>query len=88
MSAGAIFFPHGRIQFHTFASSTLLCQEPFCQTVPLLPSVTQQQSVMKYWWEGSTSTAMPPTFTSDTVGQHHKIGGITFGAAVVYKQSG
>ena len=43
----------GGLQFHTFASSTLLCQTPFCQTAPLLPSVTQQQHVMEYWWEGS-----------------------------------
>ena len=31
----------------------------FCQTPPLLPSATQQQSVMKCWWEGSASTAIP-----------------------------
>jgi len=34
----------------------------------LLPSVIQQQHVMEYWWEGSTSTAIPPTSTSDVVG--------------------
>jgi len=37
------------------------------------------------WWEGLTSTALPPTSTSDVVGQHNKIGGITFGAALVHK---
>jgi len=54
-------------------------QTPFCQTAPLLTSVTQQQRVTEYWWEGSTSNAIPPTSTSDTVGQHSKIGGITSG---------
>jgi len=64
-------------------SYTLPSQVSFCQTVPLLPSVTWQQNIMGYWWEGSTSTAIPPTFVSDIVGQHNKIGGITFGAALI-----
>ena len=34
--------------------------------------------------ECSTSTAIPPTFTSDVVGQH-KVGGITFGTAFLYQ---
>jgi len=33
---------------------------------------------MEHWREVSTSTAIPPTSTSDIVGQHHKIGGIIF----------
>ena len=61
---------------------TLPCQMVFCQTAPLLPSVAQQQNVMGDWWEGSTFTVVPSKSTSDTVGQHNKIGGITFGAAV------
>ena len=56
---------------------------PFCQTAPPLLSATQQQNVMGYWWKGSTSTAIPPTATSDVVGQHNKIGGITFGETVI-----
>ena len=56
---------------------------PFCQTAPLLLSVTQQQNVMEYWWEGLISTAIPPTSASDVVGQHNKVGDITFGAALV-----
>ena len=76
------FFPHTGIQFHTFASYTFPCQAPFCQTAPLLPSGTQQQNVMEYWWEGSTSTATLPTSTSDIMGQHNKIGGSTFGGAL------
>ena len=35
---------------------------------------------MEYGLEGSASTAIPPTFTSGVMGQHNKIGGITFGA--------
>jgi len=38
---------------------------------------------MEYWWEGSSSTAMPPTSASDITGQLHKIGGITFRAALI-----
>ena len=66
-----------------FASYTLPRQTPLCQTAPLLPSVTQQQNVMGCWCEGSTTTATPPTSTSDIVIQHTKIRGITFGAALV-----
>jgi len=40
-----------------------------------------------YWWEGSTSTAVPPTYNSYVVGQNHKIGGIAFRAALVEKHS-
>jgi len=58
----------------------------FCQIPPLLPSVTQQQNVMEYLWEGSISTAMPPTFASDIMGQHNKIGGIIFRAVLVVSQ--
>jgi len=37
---------------------------------------------MEYWWEGSTPTAMPSTSTSDIVGQHNKMRGVTFGASL------
>ena len=66
------------------ASSALPYQMPFCQTAPLLPSVMQQQNVMEYCWEGSASTAIPPTSASDVAGQHNKIGGTTFGAEFVF----
>ena len=69
---------HGGIQWHTFASSALPCQTPFCQTAPLLLSVTQQQHVIGYWWEGSTS---PTSADIDFMGKHNKIG-ITFRAAL------
>jgi len=57
---------------------------PFYHATPLLPSVTWQQHEMGYWREGSTSTVIPPTPTSDNMGQHNKIGCITFRAALVY----
>ena len=38
---------------------------------------------MEYWREGSISTAISPTSTSDFVGQHTKVGGINFGATLV-----
>ena len=77
-------FPHGGTQWHTFASATLPYWTPFGQTAPLLPSVTHQQHVMAYWWEGSTPTAILPASTPDVVNQHNKTGGITFGAALVH----
>ena len=42
---------------------------PHC--APLLPSVTQQQNVVEYWWEDSTSTAISPVSASDHQGQHN-----------------
>ena len=79
------FFLRGIIQCHTFASSALPCQTPFCQTAPLPPSAAQQQNVTQDWWEGSTSTVIPPTscLPSDIVGQQNKTGGITFEASHV-----
>jgi len=31
---------------------------------------------MEYWWEGSSSTAIPPISISDFIVQHNKIEGI------------
>ena len=56
---------------------------PLCQSTPLLPSVTQQQHGIEYWWEGSASTAVSPPSASDSMGQRNKTGGITFGAELV-----
>ena len=70
--SGCHFFPHAVIQLHPFASYALPCQTPFCQTAPLLPSVTWQENAMEYWWECSDSTGIPPTSTSDAVGQHNR----------------
>jgi len=44
---------------------------------------TATTHVREYWWEGSASTAVPP-LTSDIMGQHNKIGGIIFRAALAY----
>ena len=74
------FFPHGGIHWQTFAFP---CQMPFCQIGPLLTSVAWQQYGMRYWWEGSTSTAIPPTSASDAMSQRNKTGGITSRAALV-----
>lgn len=38
---------------------------------------------MEYWQEGSTSTAKPPTSTTDFMVQHNRRGGITVGTALV-----
>ena len=56
--SGCHFFLHGGIQSRTLVLYALLWHMPFCQTAPLLPSVTQQQNAMKYWWEGSSSSAI------------------------------
>ena len=77
------FFPRGGIQCHIFASSALPCQTPYCQSAPLLPSVTWQQNGVEYWWECSASTAISPSSTADVMGQHNKIWGITFRAGLI-----
>ena len=50
--------------------------------LPVCCPITQQH-VTGYWWEGPTYTAIPPTSASEVMGQHNKIGGITFGAALI-----
>jgi hypothetical protein len=75
---GAIF-PHGGNKLHTFASYAFPCQ-----TFPLLSSVARPQNVTENWREGSASTAISPTSAFDVVGQHSKIGGINFGATLVF----
>lgn len=45
--------------------------------------IAQQQNVMEYWQEGSTSTAIPLTTTCDVMGQHDQIKCIAFGAALL-----
>jgi len=80
MSTGAIFFCMKNSVPHLCFLCTSMSGT--CQT-PLLPPVSQPQNVTEYWWEGSASTAIPPTLASDVVGQHNKIGGITFEAALI-----
>jgi hypothetical protein len=43
--------------------------------------------LMNYWQEGSPSIAVSPASTSDIMGQHIKIGGITFGVLFLIKIS-
>ena len=59
-------------------------QMPFCQAVPLLPSVIRQRNGTECWWEGSVSTAIPLS-ASDIRGQH-KTGGITFRASLLEQE--
>ena len=47
MSVGAIFSAWRNSIPHVCFVHTS-CQAPFCQTAPLLPSITQQQHVMRY----------------------------------------
>jgi len=65
------------ISWHIFSDTPLLytplCQVPYYQTAPLLPSVSQQQNIMEYWQEGSVSTIIPPTSTSDVMGQYNEV---------------
>ena len=84
-------FQHSHHHYpHIFASNKqqpsymLPRQMPFCQTAPVLPSVTQQQNGMEWWWDSSTSAAIPLTSASDIMGQHSKTGGITFGATLIH----
>ena len=48
-------------------------------------SQNNNKNVMEHGWEGSASTAIPPS-ASDIVGQHNKIGDIPFRAAVILLQ--
>jgi hypothetical protein len=63
---------------------TPLFHTHFHETDPLLPSVAQQQNLTEYWREGSASTAISITFASAVVGQHNKMGDITFGMTYVH----
>ena len=59
------------------------CMEGVSST-PLLPMYFPvRRHVIEYWWEYSTSAAIPPTSSSGTVGQHYKIGGLSFIFALV-----
>ena len=41
-------------------------------------------NLMEHWQEGSASTAMPSTSTSDMVGQHNETGGIIFRSTLIH----
>jgi len=59
-SSTPLFHPHFHVRHHTV-------RLPLCYHLSHGNNV-----VMEYWWEGSTSTAIPPS-ASDTVGQQNKI---------------
>ena len=85
MSVGAMFSAWKNSMTHLCFICTFTA-DPHCQSAPLLPSVTWQQNVAEYWWEGSTSATIPPTSASDTVGQcNNNIEGIPFREAVAYE---
>ena len=56
---------------------------PFCRTAFLLSSVSRQQYTTEYWQGDSAFTAISPTSTPGVMGQYKKIGGITFGVALI-----
>lgn len=77
------FFPVRKNSIpHLCFIQTSLSDAIFCQTTPLLLSVTWQQYKKEYWWEGSFSPAIPPS-ASDVVSQYNKIGGVTFAFALI-----
>jgi len=56
---------------------------PFSHTARLLPYVAEQQHVLEYWWEGPTSTATLPTYTSGVIGKWNEIGGAVLRAVLI-----
>jgi len=64
-------------------SLTLNVSRDGASTTPLV-SLFQAE----YWWNGSTSTATPPTSTSDAVGKHNKIGSVIYRAALKLRMLG
>jgi len=88
---GVPFFLHVGIQQHTFASSALPCQTPFCHAAPPLSAVaatlSRQQHVMGYWWEGSVSSAISPTSTCNVVVLRYKRRRINFKAALIFSNT-
>ena len=80
---GCHFFHMKDFNNTPFLHKQFHCQMPFCQIAPLLPPVTQQRNITGYGWEASTCTAITPTSASDITGQHNKITGVTFRAALV-----
>jgi len=70
---GCHFFSAWRNSFaHLCFLHTSMSDSMLSHCAPLLPSVTQQQHVMGYWWDGSTCAAVTPTSSCDLVGQHNK----------------
>jgi len=74
------FFSHRWIQWHTFASYTLLHQI-LCLTAAICCTATNFNGIL----EGTLNfyTAIPPPCTYDMVGQHNKIRGVTCRASFI-----
>jgi len=77
MSVRAIFF-----HMEEFDDTPLLHMH-FHVRLPLCFNLSHGNKT-EYQQDGSTSTAIPPTSTSDIMGQHSKIWGITFREALMY----
>ena len=73
-------FSHRWIQWHTPASHTPLHQI-LCLTAAICRTATNFNGIL----EGTLNfyTAIPPPCTYDMVGQHNKIGGVTFRASFI-----
>ena len=80
MSVGTFFFPQGGIRSLIFASISTSMSDAILSECPSAAICHMAPNV----GEGSTSAAIPPTSASDSVGQHNKIGGITFRAALIH----
>ena len=74
------FFPQGGIRSLIFASISTSMSDAILSECPSAAICHMAPNV----GEGSTSAAIPPTSASDSVGQHNKIGGITFRAALIH----
>mgnify|MGYP001853851982 FL=1 len=79
--------------FHTFSSENSIPHLFFVSIfmsdaiVSDFPSATiscTATKIMEYRQKGSASTARPPTPTLDIMGQHNKIGGITFSGPLTH----
>jgi len=85
MSEGVTFFTWRNSLAHLcfnmhFHDRCLFVRLPLCCHL-------SRSNKVEYWRKGLTSTAVPPTSTPDVMGWHNKIGGITFGAALVVPES-
>lgn len=71
-------FPCAEIQLLTSASYARQCRTQFCRTATVLPSVTRPQNLCRILARMSTRGVL---------GQHKKIGGITFRTTLVLLMS-
>jgi len=81
------YFLHGGIQWHLcFICASM--SDAIWSDSSAAAICHMATRVMEYWWEGSTSAAVPPRSTSDNIMDwYNTIGAITFGTALVHKKS-